>query len=210
MKPTDVLKDEHRVIERVLSCLESIAAAGARAGRLEVADAREALEFLRGFADQCHHGKEEAELFPMLEARGFSPEAGPTAVMKAEHVQGRAHVAAMTEAIEAVASGRPDAMGVFAQHAAGYVALLREHIQKEDHCLFAMADQVLSAGDQRALMERFEHVEHAEVGEGTHERMLAIAERLSRKYGVEWTSVAGSPENPGAAGRTCSPCHHGA
>ena len=69
------------MIEQVLDCLEQMANQCERAGRLDPGPARDAVTFFRAFADRCHHGKEEQQLFPMLEDRGFSPEAGPTAVM---------------------------------------------------------------------------------------------------------------------------------
>ena len=71
MNPTDILMDEHRVIEQVLNCLEKIIEQATAAGRLEEEPAREALDFFRTFADRCHHGKEEAHLFPLMQTRGF-------------------------------------------------------------------------------------------------------------------------------------------
>ncbi len=53
--------------------------------------------FLRGFADGCHHGKEEDILFQRLIERGFPREAGPLAVMYHEHEVGRSHVRALME-----------------------------------------------------------------------------------------------------------------
>ena len=67
-KPTEILSDEHRVIERVLGALEELT-------RLPVSGSVErwqkALEFFRHFADQCHHFKEEKVLFPAMEAHGI-------------------------------------------------------------------------------------------------------------------------------------------
>jgi hemerythrin-like domain-containing protein len=184
MKATDILMDEHRVIEQVLSCLEKLADRCAAGEKLDEASALEALEFFRNFADRCHHGKEEGHLFPLLEARGFRREGGPTGVMLHEHEEGRGFVAAMAEAIERHAPRD------FAQHARAYVKLLREHIHKEDQCLFPMAAGILSGADAEALAQSFGHVEQAEMGEGTHERFLQLANDLAERLGVPRVRIA--------------------
>jgi hemerythrin-like domain-containing protein len=184
MKPTEILSSEHRVIERVLDCLEAMVAQARRAGRLEPQPAKDAVAFFRDFADRCHHGKEEAHLFPALEAKGFPRQGGPTGVMLHEHEQGRAHVRGMAEAIDAAAAGDAAALRQFIGHAEGYISLLREHIYKEDHVLFQLADRTLSEADQEALAAAFGRVEAEEMGRGTHERYLRVAEELAKRYGV--------------------------
>lgn len=184
MKPTELLSAEHRVIEQVLDCLAGIVAKCRKEGRLDAQPARDAVDFFRTFADRCHHAKEEAHLFPAMEAKGFSREAGPTGVMLHEHELGRSHVRAMAAAIDAAAAGDREAVARFSNHALAYIDLLREHIQKEDHCLFAMADQAFDEEDQQRLIEIFDKVESEEMGEGTHQKYLKIADELADRYGV--------------------------
>ena len=184
MKPTDILSSEHRVIEQVLDCLEKIIADANHTGKINDVDAGDAVSFFRTFADQCHHGKEEVHLFPAMEARGFPRHGGPTGVMLSEHETGRACVRAMMAAIPDGARGDTAAVQQFSESGRQYVALLRQHIQKEDHCLFGMANQALSEADQAALLEKFEKVEAEEMGVGTHEKFLGIANALAEKYGV--------------------------
>ena len=111
-----------------------------------------------------------------------------------------AHVRGMAEAIEQAAAGNGEAVARFIAHAHGYIDLLREHIEKEDHCLFAMADQTLNEDDQQRLLEAFEHVEHEHMGQGTHEKFLHLADELADRFGV---TRAGANVN-----RACG-CHHG-
>lgn len=187
MRPTEILTAEHRVIERVLTCLERMAGRARGDARIDVESAREAIDFLRGFADRCHHAKEEEQLFPLMEANGFSPHQGPTAVMRHEHTVGRELIARMDEAVAR------EEVGTFGTAVDAYVALLREHIRKEDHCLFPMADQTLDAAQHEALLRSFETVEREEIGEGVHERYLAIAERLGERFGVPAPSGSTAP-----------------
>ncbi len=200
MKPTDILMTEHRVIEVVLDCLEGIVGEAAAQGRLDKDAAGQAIDFFKMFADTCHHGKEEVHLFPMMEARGYNRENGPTGQMLLEHEEGRAHIQGMREALDKAAEGDQPALREFARHAQGYVNLLREHIRKEDHCLFPMANQAMSETDQQELASRFHHVESQEMGEGTHEKYLAIAGALAAKYGVENAAAV-------TAAGSCG-CHH--
>lgn len=191
MKPTDILMDEHRVIEQVLNSLEQMTDRAAISGRLEEESAREAIEFFRMYADQCHHGKEEAQLFPLMEARGFSGGCGPVAVMLREHELGRLYVSGMEAVIERASQGDADALQWFIQHGQSYIRLLREHIQKEDHCLFPSANRALNEQDQQRLLAAFEKVEAEEMGEGTHEKYLTLANRLADHFGVPRAATSG-------------------
>lgn len=190
MKPTEVLSSEHRVIEQVLNCLEQMTRTSRSTGTLDGESAKQAVEFFRMFADKCHHGKEESRLFPLMEKRGFSRESGPTGVMITEHEMGRNFVGGMDHEIDAAAQGDAEALKRFIHCAEGYIDLLREHIQKEDHCLFSMANQVLTPEDQLQLQHEFEHVEHEEMGEGTHEKYLGIANALADRFGVARVQVS--------------------
>jgi hemerythrin-like domain-containing protein len=60
-------------------------------------DLEKMVEFIRVFADKCHHSKEEKLLFERMQARGVSGEVGPIAVMLREHQDGRAHVKNIAE-----------------------------------------------------------------------------------------------------------------
>ena len=111
-------------------------------------------KFFREFADRCHHGKEEDLLFPALEAQGFPRDAGPTAVMRMEHEQGRAAVRGMAESLAAAAAGDRAGLEHWLHSARIYIELLRAHIQKEDHCLFGMAEEALPAAAQGSAVTK--------------------------------------------------------
>ena len=174
-KATEILSDEHRVIERVLDALQRLRALPVNAA---LEQWRKALEFLRNFADQCHHFKEEKILFPALEEHGIPREGGPIGMMLAEHEEGRAHVRSMIDAVEQVAKGNGAATATLLEHARAYVTLLREHIQKEDDILFRMADEVIPEDEQRRILKDFENHEAEEMGAGAHEKYLGIAREL--------------------------------
>lgn len=174
MQATQVLRDEHEGILAMLAVVEK-AALRLRAGKEVPANLMlDAVRFFRNFADKCHHGKEEANLFPKMEERGVPKEGGPIGVMLMEHEQGRAFVRGMSEAAERYARGDKAAVPALVSHTLNYVNLLRAHIDKENNILFVMADQVLSTADQQALYATFEEVEQKVIGPGEHERYHAM------------------------------------
>ena len=188
MKATEVLMQEHRVIEGVLDALQIAAQSVGDGSPVRPAFFIDAADFIRGFADGCHHHKEEGVLFKMMGDNGFPTQDGPVAVMLNEHELGRQYTRAMRAAAEKWAQGDDSARQQAVENALGYVALLRQHILKEDNILFPMADRVIPATEHQVVLSGFEHVEHEETGEGIHEKYLALAERLRAE-------ALGLPEN---------------
>ena len=159
MYPTEVLSQEHRVIETMMDRLENELQSIQAGGAFLRPFFDEALDFFRNFADGCHHAKEENLLFPRMKERGVPERGGPIGAMLAEHDQGRAYLAVVRENLEAAAQGSPAALLTVQANAEGYIQLLRQHIQKEDQVLFRMARMVLQADDVAELEKEFAAVD---------------------------------------------------
>jgi len=179
MKPTDILRHEHELIITVLDAAEREAMAIAGGGAADAGRLAGFVDFIRNFADHCHHAKEEDLLFVRMGEKGFPLQGGPVAVMLHEHELGRAHVAEVADNIALAAAGVTAARAVVVERLAAYASLLRQHIHKEDNILYPMADQIFSEADQAALAADFERVERDEIGEGVHERYEALARELA-------------------------------
>jgi hemerythrin-like domain-containing protein len=145
---------------------------------------RDAVGFVRNFADRCHHGKEEQNLFPRMEERGVPRVGGPIGVMLMEHDQGRDYVAAIADSIDAYDGGDASSARVIVDNARGYIELLHEHTAKEEEVLFPMADSVLSPADQKEMEERFQKIETEVMGPGVHERYHRLLDDLERELGL--------------------------
>lgn len=184
MNATTIMKEEHVIIKRVLRCLIAATDQAEKGGVLDAGSIRKMIEFFRGFADRCHHGKEEARFFPVARQRGVGCVPGDMTILLAEHEQGRNHVRAMDENLSAVEKGDGRAKALLYQHARQFERLLTEHIRKEDDCLFPNADAMLSSVDQDELVRDFEKMEREEMGAGTHERFHALADELCAKWKV--------------------------
>lgn len=169
--PTDVLRDEHRIILGALDMLETAAARAA--GALPESWWAEAIEWLRAFADRNHHAKEERLLFPAMVKAGVPSEGGPIGVMLEEHTQGRALVQAM-------ATGAPAERPAVARR---YVTLLRDHIEKENGVLFPLADAVLDESTQAMLRGEFQGVADQLGREASQDWAQATLDRLRAALG---------------------------
>jgi hemerythrin-like domain-containing protein len=176
--PTAQLVAEHDRILCMLDVLDRLAGLATEAAPPLEAMAQ-AVEWIRRYADALHHGKEEDLLFPRMEAAGLPPNAGPTACMRHEHVQGRLAVAHMGSAVEALRNGKPDAGAAFARAAGTYTSLLRTHIQKENEILFPMAERMLAPDAKAELLKAFEEVEGEAIGQDEVARLVALQESLA-------------------------------
>lgn len=192
-RPLTILMDEHRLIERVLGSLETCAAEVEGGLALERAFARDYAEFLRGFADAWHHGKEEEILFRRMIERGFSAEAGPVAVMLHEHREGRALVGAI-HAVGGGAGAPLDAeRAAFLSGARGFIPLLRQHIQKEDNILYPMSERVLTPDEFETMLADFGAFEESAGADGTRDRLEAVAEKLVGAFRPDEARMAAGP-----------------
>lgn len=178
MQAITLLMQEHRVIEKVLDALETAADRLAAGVEVSMDFFFKAADFIQNFADGRHHQKEEGILFTALDANGYPKDEDPVSAFVDEHVEGRRLTKGMIECAQRIQSGDGDAKSELVQHAHDYIALLREHIQKEDNVLFPMADNILD-GQQQQLLNDFKRAdEEGQPGE----KYLRIADELANTW----------------------------
>ncbi|MBN1303471.1 MAG: hemerythrin domain-containing protein [Anaerolineales bacterium] len=180
MKATEILMAEHRTIERMLDVLDTAAQRISSGGAVPPDLFLKAVDFIKNYADGCHHNKEEDVLFVALIEHGMSREQGPVAVMLAEHVEGRRLTGAMREAAEQMQAGDQSAASRVTENALGYVKLLRQHIQKEDQILFPMSDRTIPVEQHQAVNADFDEMAKGEAENGLHERYLGLVSDLEK------------------------------
>ncbi len=131
--PIRRMVEEHTYILRVIACFPALLKALAADFDAARPLADRVLDFVRTYADRYHHAKEEDHLFGLVEA-----DADILKVMLQDHVDGRAHVRAVAEALDArdlaTAGARLQAYG----------ELLTGHIQREDTILYPWINRRLT------------------------------------------------------------------
>jgi len=182
MKPTQELSQEHEAILLMITVLEKMAEKLGANETVDTTHLKKAVDFIKIFADKCHHGKEEDLLFPAMEKAGIPRTGGPLGVMLRDHVEGRGYVTAMSEALPGLTKGDRQAAARFAENARNYGALLTQHIFKEDHILYPMADARLTAAQQSELAACFADVEENVIGHGQHEEFHRLLKELESAY----------------------------
>ncbi|NQT38683.1 MAG: hemerythrin domain-containing protein [Planctomycetes bacterium] len=195
MKTTRTLLSEHLLIEQVLNCLERMVDRCASQRRLEIAPARDAIVFFRGFAERCHHVKEETELVPTLRAMGISAERCLGCSMLQRREEGRAHVDAMEAAIEPASGGDSTALKEFTEHARAYIELLLDYIAEQEDCLFPMVAQTLPEADKARLGTALRTPCGDRQDERVYNTYIDLANRLADHFDVPRAVIAGLPGN---------------
>ncbi len=130
------LRADHEEILRHLDLLNE-AVNGIKINKKKV---KEFLHFTETFAEP-HHRKEEDVLFPELEKRGIPKDDGPIGVMLFEHETKREYVKNLQMAVKKGDKNQ------IKENSLAIIALLRDHINKENNILYPMAEQVLSKED---------------------------------------------------------------
>ena len=81
MSPTESLRKDHALIEKMIKALQTISSLLSSGKQIPESILNQAIDFSINFTNTCHHGKEEESLFPTLESKGMPREGGPIARM---------------------------------------------------------------------------------------------------------------------------------
>ncbi len=182
MKATQQLKEEHEGIRQMLSVMEKICGDLTQGRDLNADHFEKIVDFLKTFADLCHHGKEEGILFPAMADHGIPNAGGPIGVMLYEHEQGRGFIRQMSEGLNAYEKGDKESIKQIVSASEHFIQLLRNHIDKENNILFMMADQVLNEPEQSGIFDEFEKLEVERIGEGKHDEYHQLLKELTAIY----------------------------
>ena len=180
MKATDILREEHVLIERLLNALEATTQKLEQGHAVRPELFLEVVDFNHAFTDGCHHRKEEGALFPALVAHGMPERTGPIAAMLREHQQGRQHGDLLREAVRRWQAGDETACPVIVANLYEYVELRRQHILVENNILFQMAEQVIPPEDQERVVAMLERIEQEEINVDARSKYRALVEMLER------------------------------
>jgi hemerythrin-like domain-containing protein len=178
MTPAEQLKEEHEGITLMLKILEKVCGKMEAKEKIDLGHLDRIMEFFKIFVDQCHHGKEEDLLFPAI----IPMEQKLIGLLLREHSQGRSYVRAMAHDLTQMKKVERPTWVEYVANAQKYIALMTQHIQKEDNVLFPMLDGLLGKKKQMKLVEGFEDLERRKIGEGVHEKFHKLLHELKEIY----------------------------
>jgi len=150
--PIEPLLAEHRLTERMVAVMEWRVADMESIGTADLRFIDGAVEFLRVYADRCHHGKEEDVLFRELARKALSAEHRRVLnELTAEHVFARRTTARLVEARDLYEAGEASAFADIAACLHMFVEFYPKHIAKEENELFPQVVSYFTAAELSLL-----------------------------------------------------------
>ena len=182
MQSIQELLTEHVTIRRILGILAHTADQLDAGVPVDADDLANLTQVLQIFVERSHHGKEERKLFPAIEAAGLHEYRDTVSALIADHGKTRQYVGTMNTAGWNYGKGRETAGPEFAAAARTYVALMAEHMEREERELFAAAEAHLSPEEDAALAASFSHMNDHEMGPDRVAAMESILEKMEVAY----------------------------
>ena len=158
--PTEILEAEHRFIDKVVDVIGKRLDTQPVEVSFVVQEVEQIIDFMRIYADKCHHGKEEDLLFPALTERGVPTQGCPVGALRGDHKRGRSYVGELADGVGMLKNGDQSGFEKIEKGLEGIVSLYPNHIWKEDFLLFPMTIKVMSSDDLADLGEKFEQVDN--------------------------------------------------
>lgn len=153
MMPIGPLMIEHRLIERMIRQIEIRLAGVGRDPQDDLLFIDRAVDFIRTYADRCHHGKEEDILFRALDAKPLTKDQRRImAELVEEHVLGRNTVGRLVAARNRYADGDGSALDEVRDALSTIVGFYPKHIAKEDRGFFIPVMEHFSKEEQDRML----------------------------------------------------------
>ena len=145
MKSTDLLLEDHQKILGALDVLAEIVARAERGQSVDQNDVESILDFLKGFGDRHHQGKEEHVLFPALLTDKAQKNYRELCRLVFEHDRERSLVEGLSESVE---TKRTNDLVYYGKRLND---ILRAHIKQEEDGLFPLVGAALSPAEDEIV-----------------------------------------------------------
>lgn len=168
---------EHRLIERMIAVMDRQQKSidGGKDPDPGLLD--EIIDFLRFYADRCHHGKEEELLFKALAEKPLTPELRSAMDrLVSDHVHSRKLTGELEELNERLRKGDVTVIGSISRILAELVIAYPDHISREDRMFFPQAMRYLDPQEREVMLQAFTDFDRRLIHE-RYERMVQGAER---------------------------------
>jgi hemerythrin-like domain-containing protein len=154
MLPIGPLMIEHRLIERMIEILNDELNLIRKEKEINPVFIDNAVDFIRTYADQTHHGKEEDILFRELLEKEISGEHKNTMEeLIEEHKFARKTTGDLVKAKEEFMNGNEDAINTVIEKMQRLVDFYPNHIDKEDNHFFKPVMDYFTKEEQDAMLK---------------------------------------------------------
>ncbi len=170
---------EHRLIERMISVMKEELQRLEQGKEVDTAFIVTAVDFIRTYADRCHHGKEEDILFRELEKKDLSVE--HRRIMNElleEHKWGRKTTGRLVEANEIYIDGDKKAISTISDCLRSLVEFYPKHIEKEDKHFFIPVMDYFSQHEKDAMLNEGYGFDRKLIHEKYEKTVVAAAKRF--------------------------------
>ncbi|OPY64271.1 MAG: Hemerythrin HHE cation binding domain protein [Syntrophorhabdaceae bacterium PtaU1.Bin034] len=178
MMPIAPLMIEHRLIERMIRVMKNELDLINKTGKARPEFIDQAVDFIRMYADRCHHGKEEDILFRQLSARSISDHYRQTMnELIQDHITARQMTSQLVAAKDRYVSGDSGAFDDIRNTMKELVTFYPVHIEKEDRHFFIPTMEYFDTREQDGMLEAFWEFDRMLI----HEKYRSIVEKFEGK-----------------------------
>lgn len=177
--PVGPLMKEHRLIERMIEIIENNLQTIKQSGNLDLKFIDTSCDFLKTYADKCHHGKEEDILFVRLGKKQLSDEHKHIIEeLIKDHIYGRKTVSSLAEATEKYRNGDKTAFKNIVEYIKELILFYPKHIEKEDKRFFLPCMKYFNRQEQDDMLAEFFEFDRQLI----HKRYRFIVEQFENKF----------------------------
>ena len=178
MQPIAPLMIEHRLIERMIKAMSNEVERMETTGKADLLFIETAVDFIRTYADRCHHGKEEDILFRDLEKKPMSEDHKKIMdELVEEHRWAREITKELLEAKKNYQQGEMEALSSIADRMRSIVNFYPQHIEKEDRNFFIPVMRYFTEPEKDAMLEE----EYEFDRQFIHEKYKAVVTEAERR-----------------------------
>ena len=179
MQPAGPLMTEHRLIEKMISLISKEIDKIKLEKKVDVTFIDRAVDFMRVYADKCHHGKEEDILFRELSEKDISEDHKRIMdELMQEHIVGRENVKNLVQAKSNYENGAEGALNEIINCFEKLVNFYPKHIEKEDKHFFLEVMDYFSDKEKETMLNEYWEFDRKLI----HENYQNIIENIEKKY----------------------------
>ncbi|MEA2069977.1 MAG: hemerythrin domain-containing protein [Asgard group archaeon] len=176
--PIAPLMIEHRLIERMIDLMKKVLKSTEKTQKIDPKFIDMAVEFIRTYADRCHHGKEEDILFKELQKKKLDKK--HEKVMNElieEHIWARKTTSKLVEANNAYREGKISYINEIINLLRKLVEFYPNHIIKEDDHFFKPVMDYFSEDELAEILSNEYEFDRAFIHEYYKDRINALEQQ---------------------------------